>query len=251
MPEQLRLGVNIDHVATVRNARGGTHPDPLVVARLVAASGADGLTVHLREDRRHILDDDVKRLNSEIELPLNLEMAATDEMVAFACAVRPHAVCLVPERREELTTEGGLDVGAGHNTLAPKVARLADAGCRVSMFIDPDPAQLEASLSVGAEVVELHTGKFCGTHVGQRGRELERLRSSAALASDLKLECHAGHGISFDTVAEISAIPTIVELNIGHFLIGEAIYTGVDRAVRRMRALMDDARNTTSTTAQT
>ena len=250
MSEPLRLGVNIDHVATVRNARGGEHPDPVVVARLVAAAGADGLTVHLREDRRHIVDDDVRRLMAEIELPLNLEMAATDEMVTLACQFKPHAVCLVPERREELTTEGGLDVAGGHNLLAPRVARLADSGCRVSMFVDPRHNQLEASKRVGAAVVELHTGSFCEAGANARAGELQRLRDSAISAFELGLECHAGHGISFDTVAEIAAIPSIVELNIGHFLIGEAIYTGIEKAVRRMRALMDDARTTVSTTVQ-
>lgn len=251
MPEQLRLGVNIDHVATVRNARGGVHPDPVVVARLVAAAGADGLTVHLREDRRHIIDDDVQRLMAEIDLPLNLEMAATDEMVELACGLGPHAVCLVPERREELTTEGGLDVVAGHNQLVPLIARLADAGCRVSMFIDPDRSQLEASRSAGASVVELHTGSFCDARDASRAHELERLQVAASGALEFGLECHAGHGISFDTVEEIAAIPTIVELNIGHFLIGEALYTGIEAAVRRMRALMDDARNAISTLVQT
>lgn len=249
MPALLRLGVNIDHVATVRNARGGSHPDPVVVARLVAAAGADGLTVHLREDRRHILDDDVQRLSAEIELPINLEMAATDAMVEFACALKPHAVCLVPERREELTTEGGLDVIGGHNQLAPQVARLADAGCRVSMFIDPERAQLEASKSIGAAVVELHTGSFCDADKTEQAGELKRLQESAIWAMELGLECHAGHGISFETVTEIAAIPAIVELNIGHFLIGEAIYTGIEKTIQRMRALMDEARSTVSTTA--
>ncbi|MDA0262487.1 MAG: pyridoxine 5'-phosphate synthase [Proteobacteria bacterium] len=251
MLHPLRLGVNIDHVATVRNARGGVHPDPLAVARLVADAGADGITVHLREDRRHIVDDDVKRLRSEISLPLNLEMAATDEMVNFACREMPDAVCLVPERREELTTEGGLDVVAAHDLLAPQVARLTSAGCRVSMFIDPERAQLEASRSVGAAVVELHTGAFCDAGEDCRAWELERLRSAAAAAVELGLECHAGHGISFDTVGRIAGIPTVVELNIGHFLIGEAIYTGVEKAVRRMRSLMTEARNAISTISRT
>ena len=251
MSEPLRLGVNIDHVATVRNARGGEHPDPVVVARLVAAAGADGLTVHLREDRRHIVDDDVKRLMAKIELPLNLEMAATDEMVSFACELKPHAVCLVPERREELTTEGGLNVVGGHNLLAPQVARLCEAGCRVSMFVDPQFDQLEASKSIGAAVVELHAGSLCKASGSAYTHELKRLRDSASSAVELGLECHAGHGISFDTVGEIAAIASIVELNIGHFLIGEAICTGIEKSVRRMRALMDEARNAISTTAQT
>lgn len=251
MPEPLRLGVNIDHVATVRNARGGNHPDPVVVARLVAAAGVDGLTVHLREDRRHIRDDDVQRLHSKIDLPLNLEMAATDEMVDFACRLRPHAVCLVPEKREELTTEGGLDVVTGHNSLVQQVARLREAACRVSMFIDPDPEQLEASHNVGAPVVELHTGSFCEAEPEGQAAELERLRMGAATAERLGLECHAGHGISYNTVAPIASILTIVELNIGHFLIGESIYTGIERSVQRMRALMDEARAGVSTSEET
>ena len=249
MPEPLRLGVNIDHVATVRNARGGSHPDPLAVARLVAAAGGDGLTVHLREDRRHIRDEDVRRLSAEIDLPLNLEMAATEEMVDFACGLAPHAVCLVPERREELTTEGGLDVVAGRAGLAPQVARLAAAGCRVSMFIDPERDQLEAARGIGAPVVELHTGSYCGAAPGARAAELARLRAGAAIARELGLECHAGHGITYDTVAAVAAIPNVVELNIGHFLIGEAIRVGIDQAVRRMRRLMDEARAAVAATA--
>ena len=249
MPEPLRLGVNIDHVATVRNARGGSHPDPLAVARLVAAAGGDGLTVHLREDRRHIRDEDVRRLRAEIDLPLNLEMAATEEMVDFACGLAPHAVCLVPERREELTTEGGLDVAAGRAGLAPQVARLAAAGCRVSMFIDPERDQLEAARGIGAPVVELHTGSYCGAAPGTRAAELARLRAGAAIARELGLECHAGHGITYDTVAAVAAIPNVVELNIGHFLIGEAIRVGIDQAVRRMRRLMDEARAAVAATA--
>ena len=246
MSEPLRLGVNIDHVATVRNARGGIHPDPVAVARLVAAAGGDGLTVHLREDRRHIRDEDVLRLHAEIDLPLNLEMAATREMVDFACRLAPHAVCLVPERREELTTEGGLDVVAGRKSLVPQVARLAEAGCRVAMFIDPERDQLDASRDIGAPVVELHTGSFCGAEPRERASELERLR---AAAEELEIECHAGHGISYDSVAAIAAIPTIVELNIGHFLIGEAIQVGIGPAVRRMRTLMDEARASVRVTA--
>ena len=251
MAKPLRLGVNIDHVATMRNARGGGHPDPVVVARLVAAAGVDGLTVHLREDRRHIRDDDVHRLHAKIDLPLNLEMAATDEMVDFACHLRPHAVCLVPEKREELTTEGGLDVVTSYNSLVPRVARLREAACRVSMFIDPEPEQLEASHNVGAPVVELHTGSFCEAEPEGRAAELERLHLAAVKAERLGLECHAGHGISYDTVAPIAGIPTIVELNIGHFLIGESIYTGIERSVRRMRALMDEGRAGVSTMEKT
>jgi pyridoxine 5-phosphate synthase len=243
MASPLRLGVNIDHVATVRNARGGRHPDPLVAARLAADAGADGITAHLREDRRHILDDDIRRLLAEIALPLNLEMAATEAMVALAVAGRPHAVCLVPEKREERTTEGGLDVAGQQNWLAPTVGRLTEAGCRVSMFIAPERAQIEASRRVGAPVVELHAGEYCNATAGdERARELERLRAAARMAADLGLECHAGHGISFDTVAGIARIPEVVELNIGHFLVGEAIFTGLGPAIRRMRALMDAAR---------
>jgi len=246
MASSLRLGVNVDHVATVRNARGGRHPDPLVAARLAADAGADGITAHLREDRRHIVDDDIRRLLAEIRLPLNLEMAATEAMVAIAVKGRPHAVCLVPERREERTTEGGLDVAGQQNWLAPHVGRLSDAGCRVSMFIAPERVQLEASRRVGAPVVELHTGEYCNaTDATVRAHEIERLQAAARIAADLGLECHAGHGISFDNVAAIARIPELVELNIGHFLVGEAIFTGLGPAIRRMRALMDEARGST------
>jgi pyridoxine 5-phosphate synthase len=238
----LRLGVNIDHVATIRNARGGTHPDPVRAAKLAAAAGADGITAHLREDRRHISDDDIARLSREIDVPLNLEMAATDTMRAIALQHKPQAVCLVPERRRELTTEGGLDVVGAQDRLEPFVAQLARAGIRISLFIDPDEKQVRAARMVGAPVVELHTGAYCEAVGAVRARELERVRHAAALADELSLECHAGHGLSFETVGAIAAIPNIVELNIGHFLVGEAIFGGLDSAIRRMRALMDQAR---------
>jgi pyridoxine 5-phosphate synthase len=239
----LRLGVNIDHVATLRNARGGRHPDPIRAARIAAASGADGITAHLREDRRHIRDDDIARLMREITLPLNLEMAATREMAKIALHHRPHAVCLVPERRAELTTEGGLDAAAGRAALAPVIGDLVAAGVRVSLFIDPEPRQLEAAKRLGAPVVELHTGAFCDAAGPEHERQLQRLTAAAADAEALGLECHAGHGLSFDTVGPVAAIPTIVELNIGHFLVGEAIFLGLENAIRRMRALMDQARS--------
>jgi pyridoxine 5-phosphate synthase len=242
MALELRLGVNIDHVATIRNARGGAHPDPLRAALMAAAAGADGITAHLREDRRHMTDDDIGRLIDEIELPLNLEIAATDEMLAIALRHRPHAACIVPERRAERTTEGGLDAAAGHRHLERFVDRLGAAGIRVSLFIEPDPRQLDAAGSLGASVVELHVGAYCDAGPGERPDRLERIRAAAAQAADLGLECHAGHGIGFDTVAPIAEIPTIVELNIGHFLIGEAIFGGLDGAIRRMHAIMDKAR---------
>ncbi len=241
----LRLGVNIDHVATIRNARGGPHPDPVRAARMAAEAGADGITAHLREDRRHITDRDIERLRHEIRLPLNLEMAATEEMLGIALKHRPHAACLVPERREERTTEGGLDVVRGQDLLRPYVARLAQAGIRVSMFVEADPRQLDAARALGAPVVEIHTGAYC--HAVQRSaaearRELDRIAAAAVHAAQIGLECHAGHGLGFDTVAAVAAIPTIAELNIGHFLIGEAVFGGLDSAIRRMRALMDKAR---------
>ncbi len=238
----LRLGVNIDHVATIRNARGGRHPDPVRAARLAAAAGADGITAHLREDRRHISDEDIHRLAREIDLPLNLEMAATEEMLAIALDHRPHAACIVPERRAELTTEGGLDAAGGREHLRSYVERLTEAGIRVSLFIDPDPRQLEAASELGVPVVELHTGCYCEAEGAARAAELERLVAAARRAEELGLECHAGHGLGYETVGPVAAIPTIVELNIGHFLIGEAIFSGLDSAIRRMRALMDQAR---------
>jgi pyridoxine 5-phosphate synthase len=236
--ERLRLGVNIDHVATVRNARGGDHPDPVVAPLAALAAGADGITMHLREDRRHILDDDVTRMLAAIQAPLNLEMAATDEMVAIATKLRPHAVCLVPERREEVTTEGGLDVAGQHNTLAPVVVALGRAGCRVSLFIDPDPAQLRAAAAMGAPVVELHTGSYAHGKPG----ELDRLRAAAALTAELGLECHAGHGLTYANTPPVAALPQVRELNIGHFLIGEAIVDGMTVVIARMREVMDAAR---------
>jgi len=243
---RLRLGVNIDHVATIRNARGGAHPDPLRAAQLAAAAGADGITAHLREDRRHISDADITRLSEEINLPLNLEMAATEEMLAIALRHKPHACCLVPEKREERTTEGGLDVAGGHTHLAPFVARLSEAGSRVSLFIEASPAQLEAARKIGAPVVELHTGAYCDAFAEGRSadakRELERLGKAVALGAELGLEVHAGHGLTFDTVKPVAAFPALVELNIGHFLVGEAIFTGLDAAIRQMRLLMDEAR---------
>ncbi|HUZ74848.1 MAG TPA: pyridoxine 5'-phosphate synthase [Stellaceae bacterium] len=238
----LRLGVNIDHVATLRNARGGTHPDPVRAARLAAAAGADGITAHLREDRRHISDADIARLSREIELPLNLEMAATREMLAIAAKHRPHAACLVPEKRSELTTEGGLDAVGGGDELRPLIGALGAAGVRVSLFIDPDPRQIEAASRLGAPVVELHTGAYCEASSAARARELARLVAAAAMAETMGLECHAGHGLDYDTVGPVAAIATIVELNIGHFLVGEAIFSGLDATVKRMRALMQEAR---------
>jgi len=238
----LRLGVNIDHVATIRNARGGHHPDPVRAAHLAAAAGADGITAHLREDRRHISDADIARLANEIQLPLNLEMAATDEMVAIAVRHRPHAACIVPEKREERTTEGGLDVASQMDRLRPMVARLSEAGIRVSMFVEPDPRQLDAAKAIGAPVVELHTGAYCDHEGAERDAELARIVAAAAHAAEIGLECHAGHGLSFDTVKPIAAIPTIKELNIGHFLVGEAIFIGFEAAIRHMRAMMDEAR---------
>lgn len=245
----LRLGVNIDHVATIRNARGGRHPDPVRAAKLAAAAGADGITAHLREDRRHISDSDIDRLMAEIDLPLNLEMAATEEMLAIALRHKPHAACIVPERREERTTEGGLDAAGQHNHLKPMIAKLSDAGIRVSLFIEASEKQLDAARTLGAPVIEIHTGKYCETEGAEQAAELERIRKAAAHAEKLGLECHAGHGLNFDTVAPVAAIPTIIELNIGHFLIGEAIFGGLDGAIRRMRALMNDARGLTAKSA--
>jgi len=246
---RLRLGVNIDHVATIRNARGGAHPDPIKAARLAAAAGADGITAHLREDRRHITDEDIEGLTdllNGLRLPLNFEMAATAEMQAIALRHKPHAVCIVPEKREERTTEGGLEVAREENRLAHFIAPLREAGCRVSIFIAADERQIEAAHRIGAPVIELHTGAYCDAHHEERfdarDAELERLRNCAAFAHDLGLEVHAGHGLSFDTVAPVAAFPEVVELNIGHFLVGEAIFSGLDSAIRRMRDAMDAAR---------
>ena len=243
MPKRhLRLGVNIDHVATIRNARGGRHPDPVRAARLAAQAGADGITAHLREDRRHISDEDIARLSREIDLPLNLEMAATEEMLQIALRHQPHAACVVPEKRAERTTEGGLDAAAGHEHLIYYVRELSSAKIRVSLFIEPDTKQLDAAKSLGAPVVELHTGAYCEAEGPARERELERIRRAAAHAEAIGLECHAGHGLSYETVGAIAAVSTIVELNIGHFLIGEAIFGGLETSIRRMRALMDQTR---------
>jgi len=242
MTAGLRLGVNIDHVATVRNARGGEHPDPVRAAELAAKAGADGITAHLREDRRHITDADIARLMTAISLPLNLEMAATEEMVGIALRHRPHAACIVPERRQERTTEGGLDADGHRETLAPMVKALGEAGIRVSLFIEPAPAQVEAAIALGAPVVEFHTGRYAHRTGGARTDELKRIADMAALAAKNGIEPHAGHGLTYDNVAPIAAIPQIAELNIGHFLIGEAIFVGLEESVRRMRAAMDAAR---------
>jgi pyridoxine 5-phosphate synthase len=242
MSRTLRLGVNIDHVATIRNARGGTHPDPVRAARLAASAGADGITAHLREDRRHISDADIERLRREIDRPLNLEMAATEEMLGIALRHKPHAACLVPEKREERTTEGGLDVRGQQHHLVGYVQELRAAGIRVSLFVEPEAAQLDAAHRVGADIVELHTGAYCEAEGEARAGQLQRLRVAARHAAAIGLECHAGHGLTYDTVGPVAEIATIVELNIGHFLIGEAIFGGLDSAVRRMRALMDKAR---------
>jgi pyridoxine 5-phosphate synthase len=238
----LRLGVNIDHVATIRNARGGAVPDPVRAARLAADAGADGITAHLREYRRHISDADIERLAREIDLPLNLEMAATDEMLAIALKHRPHAACIVPEKREERTTEGGIDAAGQHNRLAPLVRQLGTARVRVSLFIEPDPRQLDAAKSLGAPVVELHTGAYADAEGGARARLLDRLCEGAAYGASLGLEIHAGHGLTYGNVKPIAAIPEVRELNIGHFLVGEAIFVGLDASIRHMRQLMDEAR---------
>ncbi len=244
--EHLRLGVNIDHVATVRNARGSAYPDPVRAAKLAEEAGADGITAHLREDRRHISDDDIDRLMAALTLPLNFEMAATPEMQEIALRHRPHAVCIVPERREERTTEGGLEVAREENRLAHFIAPLAEAGCRVSIFIAADARQIEAAHRIGASVVELHTGGYCDAHaegrLAERDAELARLREMSAFAHSLGLEVHAGHGLTYDTVAPIAAFPELRELNIGHFLVGEAIFRGLGDAIREMRRLMDAAR---------
>lgn len=242
MTHPLRLGVNIDHVATIRNARGGAHPDPMRAVEIVEAAGGDGITVHLREDRRHIRDSDLSALMSAVSLPVNLEMAATEEMVEIALRHKPHAACIVPERREERTTEGGLDAAGQHNHLAPLVARLNDAGIRVSLFIEPSARQIEAAMRLRAPVVELHTGRYAHSEGAVRAAELVRIADSAALCAKNGIEPHAGHGLTFDNVQPIAAIPQLAELNIGHFLIGEAIFIGLDASIRRMRMLMDEAR---------
>ena len=244
MAERVRLGVNIDHVATVRTARGGVHPDPVRAAREALEAGADGITAHLREDRRHITDPDIDALSAlclQADRPLNLEMAVTDEMLAIALKHRPHAACLVPERREEVTTEGGLDVLGQVARIRPVVAALSDAGIRVSLFIEPDPAQVDAAVAVGAQVVEFHTGRYCHVAGEDRAGEFDRLKAAAERAAGSGLEVHAGHGLDYDTAAHMLRIPQVRELNIGHFLIGEAVFVGLQTAVRRMRAAMDAA----------
>ncbi|MGQ2942228.1 MAG: pyridoxine 5'-phosphate synthase [Blastomonas fulva] len=246
MTQHLRLGVNIDHVATIRNARGGDHPDPMRAVRIVQAAGGDGITVHLREDRRHIRDSDLDTIMAGSTLPINLEMAATEEMLEIALRHRPHAACIVPEKREERTTEGGLDAAGMHNTLAPIVGRLAAAGIRVSLFIEPEARQIDAAMRLGAPVVELHTGRYAHLWLDEDRdgieTELKRIADAAALATKNGIEPHAGHGLTFDNVQPIAAIPQLAELNIGHYLIGEAIFDGLEASIRRMRQLMDEAR---------
>ncbi|MEY5008646.1 MAG: pyridoxine 5-phosphate synthase [Pseudomonadota bacterium] len=243
MSQHLRLGVNIDHVATIRNARGGDHPDPWRAVEIVEQAGGDGITVHLREDRRHIRDADLDTLMARTQLPINLEMAATQEMLAIALKHKPHAACIVPERRAERTTEGGLDAAGLHNELAPIVAQLSDAGIRVSLFIEPDARQIEAAMRLKAPVVELHTGKYAHSTGPELATELKRLSDAAALAAHNGIEPHAGHGLTFENVGPIAAIPQIAELNIGHFLIGEAIFIGLAASIQEMRARMDAARD--------
>ena len=247
MSKKLRLGVNIDHVATVRNARGGAVPDPVRAAVMAEEAGADGITAHLREDRRHISDADIEGLMSALKGPLNFEMAATEEMQAIALRHKPHAVCIVPEKREERTTEGGLEVAREENSLAHYIAPLRAAGCRVSIFIAADQRQIEAAHRIGAEVIELHTGAYCDAHAegrfDERDEELRKLTDMAAFADDLGLEVHAGHGLTYDCVAPVAALPQVIELNIGHFIIGEAIFRGLAPAIAEMRRVMDEARN--------
>ena len=238
----LRLGVNIDHVATVRNARGTDYPDPVRAALIAAEAGADGITAHLREDRRHITDDDIARLAAELTVPLNLEMAATDEMLAIALRHRPHAACIVPEKREERTTEGGIDAAGLHNRLAPLVRELGAARVRVSLFIEPDPRQIEAAIRLGVPVVELHTGRYAELTGDAQAAEVRRLADAAALAAKSGIEVHAGHGLTVGNVAPVAAIPQVMELNIGHSLIADALFVGLAQAVREMRAAMDAAR---------
>jgi pyridoxine 5-phosphate synthase len=246
MTGHLRLGVNIDHVATIRNARGGDHPDPMRAVRIVQEAGGDGITVHLREDRRHIRDSDLDAIMAGATLPINLEMAATEEMLEIALRHKPHAACIVPEKREERTTEGGLDAAGLHNTLTPIVGRLTEAGIRVSLFIEPDARQIDAAMRLGAPVVELHTGRYAHLWLDEDRAgietELKRIADAAALATKNGIEPHAGHGLTFDNVQPIAAIPQLAELNIGHYLIGEAIFDGLEASIRRMRQLMDEAR---------
>jgi pyridoxine 5-phosphate synthase len=248
-PSHLRLGVNIDHVATIRNARGGRHPDPVRAAHLAVAAGADGITAHLREDRRHICDADIARLKAELTRPLNLEMAATEEMLAIALRHVPHACCLVPEKREERTTEGGLDVVRGENFLGDYVGRLKEAGIRVSLFIEPSIEAIAAAARLGAQVVELHTGAYCERGLAEdaagTARELARIEAAARAAAAAGLEVHAGHGLTYNTVGAVARLPEVVELNIGHFLVGEAIFTGLGAAISHMRTVVDTARGST------
>ena len=250
-PLPLRLGVNIDHVATIRNARGGGFPDPVEAAKLSEQAGADGITAHLREDRRHISDKDIERLIEKLSVPLNFEMAPTSEMLEIALKHQPHAACLVPEKREERTTEGGLDVAGGFNHLKPIVDKLRNAGIRVSLFIEPDPVQMDAAVALGAPVIELHTGAYCDARQVERRQHLDRIISAAAHSAEVGLECHAGHGLTYDTVGAVAALPEVVELNIGHFLVGEAIFSGLESSIKRMRARMDTARAEASTPKST
>ena len=243
MRSRLRLGVNIDHVATIRNARGGDRPDPVRAALAAARGGADGITAHLREDRRHIRDEDIAALTAQLAIPLNLEMAATEEMLEIALRHRPHAACIVPEKREERTTEGGLDAAGQDNHLMPLIARLAGANIRVSLFIEPDPRQVEAAIRLRAPVVEFHTGRYAHLEGEARAKELRRIADAAALAAKNGIEPHAGHGLTFDNVQPVAAIPHLGELNIGHFLVGEAIFCGFEESVARMRRLIDEARD--------
>jgi pyridoxine 5-phosphate synthase len=246
-PRPIRLGVNVDHVATLRNARGGRHPDPVTAARIAIAAGADGITAHLREDRRHIRDEDMARLKADIDKPLNFEMAATPEMVEIARRTKPHAACLVPERRAEVTTEGGLDVAGQHNTLAPAIARLTEAGIRVSLFIDADPRQIEAAARLRAPVIEIHTGAWCHAlaqgDIARSAAEWERIRAGVEIGRRAGLEVHAGHGLNYQTAETVAGLAEVAELNIGHFLVGEAISVGLAEAVRTMRAAMDRGRS--------
>jgi pyridoxine 5-phosphate synthase len=246
MSESLRLGVNIDHVATIRNARGGIHPDPVQAAKIAERAGADGITAHLREDRRHISDGDIDNLMALLEVPLNLEIAATKEMLNIALSHKPHAACIVPEKREERTTEGGLDVASGIKKLTPYVNKMKDAGIRVSLFIEPDRNQLEAALALGAPVVELHTGAYCNATNIDRDFQFQRIVDAARMAVELGLECHAGHGLTFETIKPVATLKNIKELNIGHFIIGEAIFNGLDKSIKRMQSLMKEAREENS-----
>ena len=240
-PKPIRLGVNVDHVATLRNARGGTHPDPLMAALLAIKAGADGITAHLREDRRHILDNDIFAIRKAIDVPLNFEMAATDEMVGIALKVKPNAACIVPEHREELTTEGGLAVIRQEEHLTTLLKPIKDAGIKLSLFIQANKADIDAAKRIGADIVELHTGRYCHDQVG-RSTELLRIKQAASYSSGLGIETHAGHGLCFETVSEIAAIPEVEELNIGHFLIGESVFSGLGLAVKKMRDKIDSAR---------